>query len=298
LFVCVYNIASTKCIALNCEHKCVPSLEGGSCTCQEGYKVYTNDSRSCIDKDECSEWGYCSQNCENSKGSFKCSCVKGYKLEKDGKICTAEEQAVLYFVHHQNIFRLHPSSNDKKELLLNTTSGSGLDFHFQRKLLFWSDLETRKIYSIKIQENSANFENSKTITEISVPATSWSPVSIAVDWIGDKLYAADSIGQKIDVFELDGRNHAIVLSHNLTNPSDIALDPLLGLMFIADNMRVVRATMSGLKVKAIVTEAVYRASGLTLDLVTKRVFWCDSLLDYIETVDYNGLNRHFVVRGN
>ncbi len=99
------------------------------------------------------------------------------------------------------------------------------------------------------------------------------------------------------MFELDGRNHAIVLGHNLTNPSDIALDPTVGLMFIADSTRLVRATMSGTDVKALVTEAVYRASGLTLDLVTKRVFWCDILLDYIETVDYDGGKRHFVVRG-
>ncbi len=55
-----------------------------------------------------------------------------------------------------------------------------------------------------------------------------SPVAIAVDWIGDKLYVVDSLGQKIDVFELDGRYHAIVMGSNLTNPTDIALDPRMG----------------------------------------------------------------------
>jgi low density lipoprotein-related protein 2 len=55
--------------------------------------------------------------------------------------------------------------------------------------------------------------------------------------------------------------------------------------------------MTGRDVRAIVSDAVYRASGVTLDLITQRVFWCDSLLDYIETVDYNGGNRHAVVRG-
>ena len=55
--------------------------------------------------------------------------------------------------------------------------------------------------------------------------------------------------------------------------------------------------MAGSNVSIIVNEAVYKASGLALDLITKRVFWCDSLLDYIETVDYYGKNRHLVVRG-
>lgn len=73
--------------------------------------------------------------------------------------------------------------------------------------------------------------------EISLPGT-WSPVALAVDWVGDKLYVADGVGQKIDVFELDGRWHAIVLGSNLSSPADIALDPTVGLMFIADNNQV------------------------------------------------------------
>lgn len=55
-----------------------------------------------------------------------------------------------------------------------------------------------------------------------------SPVALAVDWVGDKLYIVDSLGQKIDVFELDGRFHAIVMGSNLTNPTDVALDPVAG----------------------------------------------------------------------
>jgi len=56
--------------------------------------------------------------------------------------------------------------------------------------------------------------------------------------VGDKLYVADAVGQKIDVFELTGAWHAIVLGSNLTSPSDIALDPTVGIMFIADNSQV------------------------------------------------------------
>lgn len=55
-----------------------------------------------------------------------------------------------------------------------------------------------------------------------------SPVALATDWVGNKLYVVDSLGQKIDVFEFDGRYHAIVMGSNLTNPTDIALDPFTG----------------------------------------------------------------------
>lgn len=132
--------------------------------------------------------------------------------------------------------------------------------------------------------------------DITLPGT-WMPVAIAVDWVGNKLYVADTVGQKIDVFELQGQGHAIVLGSNLTNPADIALDPTVGYMFIADSSQVVRANMDGTNTLAIVSEAAYKASGIALDMIAHRVYWCDSLLDYIETVDYDGNKRFLVVKG-
>ena len=122
-------------------------------------------------------------------------------------------------------------------------------------------------------------------------------MSIAVDWIADNLYVVDSLGQKIDIFTLEGDNHAIVMSSNLSAPTDIALDPRAGLMFLTDNNRILRAHMDGSFVKTLVDDAVYKASGIAIDMETSRVFWSDILLDYIETVDYNGQNRVNIVRG-
>ena len=68
-------------------------------------------------------------------------------------------------------------------------------------------------------------------------------------------------------------------------------------MFIADTTRLLRTSMGGTQLLLLVNEVVYRASGITLDLIAQRVYWCDSLLDYIETVDYEGKNRFPVVRG-
>ena len=125
----------------------------------------------------------------------------------------------------------------------------------------------------------------------------WSPSAIAVDWIGENLYVVDSLGQKVNLFDMEGLYTAIVVSSNLTSPVDIALDPIMGVMFITDNNRVIRANMDGTHLVPLVEDAVYKASGLSLDLATRRVFWSDILLDYIETVDYKGQNRHQIIRG-
>ena len=69
-------------------------------------------------------------------------------------------------------------------------------------------------------------------------------------------------------------------------------------MFVADTSQVVRANMDGTNIMVLVKEVIYKASGIAVDLVAERIFWCDSLLDYIETVKYDGTGRTEVVRGN
>lgn len=269
-----------------------------------------SDNKTCADRDECTLWGYCDQLCTNTPGSYSCSCAPGYSLKNNNR-CVADDYGSmqLYFAHDKSIFVLNPSGSNVK-VVVNTTGASGLDFHYNRNILYWSDVKTKRVsrknvvgngllngsdFQIHSQplKNAAGF--SQIEREIALPGT-WLPVAIAVDWVGDKLYVADAIGQKIDLFELvpalGKPRHAIVLSSNLTNPADIALDPSVGLMFIADSSQVLRANMDGTNSLAIVSEAAYKASGITVDIIAKRVFWCDSLLDYIETVDYDGRKRY------
>lgn len=240
--------------------------------------------------DECKEWGHCDQLCTNSDGSYTCQCAAGYTL-MDRSRCSASNAANLdlIFAHERAILRMTLHGQDSR-VIANATGASGVAFHHERNLLFWSDIKTRNVQSQPLHEGGFGGN------DITLPGT-WAPVALAVDWVGDKLYVADFVGQKVDVFELDGRWHAVVLGSNLTSPADIALDPTSGLMFVADGGQVLRAHMDGTHVRSIVSEAAYKASGVTADVISKRVYWCDSLLDYIETVDYDGGHRVMVLRG-
>lgn len=243
-----------------------------------------------MDLDECAEWGHCDQLCTNTDNSYMCSCADGYSV-KDRVHCVAPdaENMQLIFAHEKAIVRMSSVGHNSKNLA-NATGASGIAYHHGKNMLFWSDTKTRKVQMQAL--NESGYGNA----EISLPGL-WSPVALAVDWIGDKLYVADYVGQKVDVFELDGRNHAVVLGSNLTSPSDLALDPTSGLMFVADGGQVLRAHMDGTHARSIVSEAAYKASGVAVDIIAKRVFWCDSLLDYIETVDYEGGKRVMILRG-
>ena len=198
----------------------------------------------------------------------------------------------LIFAHHSAIYRVD-ALGSSVEAIVNTTAASGVDFHFDRKLLFWSDTETRKIYSMFMDKKA----DGKETTDITV-SFQWNPVSIAVDWITNKIYVCDTHNQKIDLFEFGGRRHAIVLSQNLSAPLDIALDPTHGYLFLTDTDNIDRALMDGTQRKTIVSTYIYKASGLTVDFINKRIIWCDSQLDQIVSVDYTGGNRHTLIRGS
>src|SRR5258708_2085323 len=127
------------------------------------------------------------------------------------------------------------------------------------------------------------FNTSTQHKEISV-SFQWTPISLAIDWISNKIYVCDTHNQKIDLFEMDGSRHTIVISQNLTAPLDIALDPTKGFMFFTDTDNIDRALMDGTQRKTIVLNYIYKASGITVDYVNERVLWCDSQLDQIVSV--------------
>ncbi|KAK0162271.1 hypothetical protein PV327_008621 [Microctonus hyperodae] len=287
--------STSLCASLNCQYKCQASPTGGTCMCPEG-RVLVNDTGFCVDRDECSEWGYCEQLCDNTENSYVCHCVPGYVLHDRHK-CRLEtkeynQPVELLLAQDRALWRMQ-TTGENRRLIVNTTGASGIDYLFEDNLLFWSDVKTKKIHSQALEQSTISSQQ----VEITLPG-SWSPIAIAVDYIGKKLYVVDSLVQKIDVFELDGHYHGIVLGSNLTSPADIALDPTVGMMFIADGKQVVRANMDGTLATSIVTEAAYKVSGIAVDLIAKRIYWCDYLLDYIETADYKGEKRVIILRGS
>jgi len=145
--------SNSLCSSLGCEFECRSSLEGGTCTCPVGKKV-GNDSRSCIDRNECEEWNFCDQKCENTNGGFNCQCVEGYEL-KDRTFCKAKlsyPKMKIFFTHTDTIYSMDNLGHSKKAIA-NATSASGLDFHYKRNLLFFTDTDKRKVYQMQLTKS-------------------------------------------------------------------------------------------------------------------------------------------------
>lgn len=58
-----------------------------------------------------------------------------------------------------------------------------------------------------------------------------------------------------------------------------------------EHMKLERAFMDGSNRVELVKSRLGTPTGITLDIVTKRVYWSDSHFDTVETVTYSGLDR-------
>ncbi len=128
---------------------------------------------------------------------------------------------------------------------------------------------------------------------------------IAVDWASLNWYFLDDTLEIVLLCALKNQEKFLckmILSARLNKPRGIALDPEAGFMFFtvwgSDTAKLERANLDGTQRTILVDTKIVYPYGVTLDLPLKRVYWVDTYLDYIEAVDYDGLNRKTLLRGS
>uniref|UniRef100_M3ZRL5 EGF-like domain-containing protein n=1 Tax=Xiphophorus maculatus TaxID=8083 RepID=M3ZRL5_XIPMA len=218
-----HNCSIWKCASLSCEHHCHTSPDGGTCACPSGYIVNSNDSRSCIDFDDCSMWGNCDQLCEDRIGSHRCSCREGYTLEQH-RYCRADISTgvpSLVFSNGRDLVIGDIHGNNLRTLVNSQNRGIavGVDFHYHLRRVFWTDTIQNKVFSVQMDGS-----NMQVVLNVSVDY----PENLAVDWVNNKLYVVEASVNRIDMVDLDGSNRVTLITENLGNPRGLAVDPTVG----------------------------------------------------------------------
>ena len=110
---------------------------------------------------------------------------------------------------------------------------SGFGYNEKNKLLFWSDVDDKKIYKKLLYKDDASI-----IASAGDKSKNWEPHNIAVDDKNNKLYVIDKSENKIDLINLRDNSKESGVIKNLQNPTDIAIDSEENYLFIADGSQV------------------------------------------------------------
>ncbi|UYV64099.1 hypothetical protein LAZ67_2006567 [Cordylochernes scorpioides] len=123
------------------------------------------------------------------------------------------------------------------------------------------------------------------------------PDRLAVDWIYNHIYWADTDKNTIEVVDLATKMHKTIIDTMLDEPRGIALNPLDGWMIWSDwgdVAKIEKSGMDGSHRQTIITENLMWPNGITIDFVTKRIYWVDAKLHLLASADYDGGNNRIV----
>uniref|UniRef100_A0A673BTW4 Low density lipoprotein receptor-related protein 1Aa n=1 Tax=Sphaeramia orbicularis TaxID=375764 RepID=A0A673BTW4_9TELE len=278
------------------EAHCVVNGTDSFCSCKPGFQA--NGRNRCEDKNECRQFGVCSHICNNTKGSFKCTCHKYFTRIND--TCKADSKQVLYIADDNEIRSLDPGMpNWRYEQIFQGDANvriDAMDVHVKTNRVYWTNWHTGRISSYDLPSSSSSPNNNRNRRQSDSRVTNIPdlkmPRGIAVDWVAGNLYWTDSGRDVIEVAQISGGRHRkTLISGMIDEPYAIVVDPQRGKMYWADwgnHPKIETAAMDGTMRETLVEENIQWPTGLAVDYFNERLYWADAKLSLIGSVRLNG----------
>ncbi|KAF7208497.1 transcript variant X2 [Nothobranchius furzeri] len=280
---------------------CVINGTVSFCSCKPGFMA--KGQKTCEDKNECKQFGVCSHICNNTKGSYKCSCQKYFS--RINNTCKADAQGHALYIGDDNEIRsLDPFlPNWRYEQVFQGDANmriDAMDLHVKTNRLYWTNWHTGHISSYDLLfSSSSSSQNSNRngrqgvsrVVNLEIPDLKM-PRGIAVDWVAGNLYWTDSGRDVIEVAQISGGRHRkTLISGMIDEPYAIVVDPQRGKMYWADwgnHPKIETAAMDGTMREMLVEENIQWPTGLAVDYFNERLYWADAKLSLICSVKLDG----------
>lgn len=122
------------------------------------------------------------------------------------------------------------------------------------------------------------------------------PKSLAVDWVGERIYILEAATALVVSTDLDGGDKVTICTSG-AQPLDIVVEPLSRTLFWSTLDRgITAASMDGTNKRTLIGTGVEWITSLSIDHPTQRLYWADHRKGTIETTLLTGKSRHVVVQ--
>ncbi|XP_075055508.1 prolow-density lipoprotein receptor-related protein 1 [Mixophyes fleayi] len=288
------------------EMNCIQTSTSVYCTCREGF-VKNPGSIGCRDVNECLAFGTCSQICNNTKGSYMCTCAKNF--QKLNHTCKAEEGTQLLYIADDNeirsVYPFNPNSAYEQTFRGDQNVRiDAMDVYVKGNKMFWSNWHTGKISFLDLHgpltsttSNRNKRQIDEGVTDLDIPGLKM-PRGIAVDWVAGNLYWTDSGRDVIEVAHMKGEHRKTLISGMIDEPHAIVVDPLRGTMYWSDwgnQPKIETAAMDGTMRQTLVEDNIQWPTGLAVDYYNERLYWADAKLSIICSIRLNGTDPIVVI---